>query len=183
MKTNKKSNLQTWEIILIAVVYLTFTVFGVWMCNESIKGLRKNADLSYDTLTLGEYHLDSYKKQWSGFNYNHLWYVLHFAENSQEFRLDGQLVNRQLFEETLANVSQSSTVITVYYIQSDDSQVCHEICEITIDSVTYLSLDDYVKHQRFTNIMCIIGGIAVVVGATWFSQGMLKFFQKGIRIA
>lgn len=182
MKINKKSNLQTWEIILIAVVYLAFTVFGVWMCNESIKGLRKNADLSYDTLTLGEYHLDSYQKKKSG-SYTRIWYVLHFAENSQEFIVDGDIVNRQLFEETLANVSQSSTVITVYYIQSDDSQICHEICEITIGSVTYLSLDDYVKHQRFTNIMCISGGIAVVVGGTWFSYGMLKFFQKGIRIA
>ena len=160
MGSNKKDKLTRFESAVVIFVALLIGLFGVFMIVFGVIGFYKNADLSYDDVTYQKLHLKDYQRvrAYKGTDF----YELYFIELDGTFRLEGYgISSKQL--HTYVQSLYYNTEVELYYKARSSQSDYYYIYQITYNSTTLFTLDDFANDQVVSNALFV--GFGIVMGA------------------
>ena len=100
-------------------------------------------------------------------------YKIYFKESSTPFVIS-HIVDNSVNLRELRRLEENQKV-EVYYMQRDGD---HTICEMTCDSITLLSLSDYVKDNQHNHLVAIVFFPVLVVAYLIAECVMLRFLIR-----
>jgi len=154
MKKDKKKIHLIWFSLPISLI-LALAIFTVFMFFNCVTAYSE-FDVSYSDFMYEELTFDSYKKykvSRSRFT-NDTIYEIKFEEYEKPFVVN-DIAERRLDKVSLEKL-ESGESLKVYYNKTQYRDYEHEICVISSDSVTLLSLSDYIEAQNNNLILGMI---------------------------
>lgn len=154
MRKDKRKIHWIWLALPISLI-LALAVFSIFMFFICVTAYPES-DVSYSDFMYEELTFDSYKKYKvsRGRFTNNTIYEIKFEEYEKPFVVN-DIAERRLDKVSLEKL-ESGESLKVYYDHTQYRYYEHEICVISSDSVTLLSLYDYIEAQNNNLILGMI---------------------------
>lgn len=137
--------------VLIIAILCVFPALFSWLFYNCLN-FYHSFDVQYDELICEELTFDKYEiivRIKSGDLYE-----IYFEEYDEPFEVSN-ITQNKLDKKVLKSLEQS-TIINVYYRETDSRKYNYEICEMKVNSVEILRLTDYVKVNQNNQILGMI---------------------------
>lgn len=140
------------KFAIITILSLYFLLFS-WLFVNSIT-LYNSFDIQYSELVSDELTFNRCevvkkygRRRWTTY------YLIYFEEYDKPFEIS-PIVNKEINKKELEKLTQGITM-TVFYRDSNSKKYQCEICEMKTDSISILTLSDYVRRNQNNQIVGI----------------------------
>ena len=175
MKSNKKDKFTKFQRAVVRFVAFLFGLFSVLLIVFGVIGIHDNADLSYDDVTYQKLHLKDYQRVnvYKASDY----YELYFVEVDGAFRLDSYGVSSKQLHAYVQSLYYN-TEVELYYIANSSQSDYYDICQITFNSTTLFTLDEYANDKVVVNVIFVSSGATMGAFTVWIVLCIIRAFKE-----
>jgi len=175
MGSNKKGKLTGFQSAVVIFLALLFGLSSVFMIVFGVIGIYKNSDLSYDDVTYQKLHLKDYQRvrTYKGADF----YELYFVELDGTFRLSSYGISSKQMHTFMQSLYYNTEVELYYKARSSQSDY-YDICQITYNSTTLFTLDDFANDKDVSNALFVGSGIVIGAVTVLIVLSIIRAFKE-----